>query len=99
VTINPFRKVYGRLLLSRAKHRSLQGHPKLALKVARWLRAYSYDESSFFSSDSAPLEIQKQRREGFHRLAKLFRQRFPKTIAMTADLETAVSDLAFVKHV
>jgi glutamate-1-semialdehyde 2,1-aminomutase len=94
--INPFRKIYGRLLLSRAKHRSLHGHPRIARKIGRWTRSYSYGEDSFFSSDSPPPEIEKKRREGFLRLSEVFRSRFPKTIARSEELETGVSDLAFV---
>jgi glutamate-1-semialdehyde 2,1-aminomutase len=96
VTLNLFRKIYGRVLLSRAKHRSLQGHPKLALKIARWVPTYAYRESEFFSSDSAPDDIAQRRRQGFHRLANLFRHRFPKTVAMSDELESSVPDLAFV---
>src|SRR5262249_41614141 len=94
--INPVRKLSARLLLSRAKHRSLQGHPRMALRVSRRLAAYSYSEDAFFSSDSAPAEVQNKRREGFERLAALFQERFPKTIAISEELEAALSDLAFV---
>jgi len=96
LTINPFQRISARLLLSRAKHRSLQGHPKLTLRLARWIPEYNYTESNFFSSDDAPHEVQEKRREGFDRLADLFRQRFSKTIAFTEELESSVSDLAFV---
>jgi glutamate-1-semialdehyde 2,1-aminomutase len=96
VIVHLFRKIFARLLLSRAKHRSLQGHPRLALKLARRIPGYAYPESVFFSSDSAPPRVEKKRREGFHRLANHFRERSPKTIALTHDLETGVSDLAFV---
>jgi len=96
VTLNPFRKIYSRLLLLRAKHKSLQGHPRLALKLARWVPACRYGETSFFSSDSAPHEIQKRRRAGFERLSELFRQRFAKSIALSDELETCISDLSFV---
>src|SRR5262245_46480113 len=68
----------------------------MALKIARWVPACSYDEAMFFSSDSAPPEIQKKRREGFHRLAVLFHHRFPRTIALSTQLEKGISDLAFV---
>lgn len=94
--LNLFRKIYARVLLSRAKHKSLHGHPRLALKIARWVPAYSYGENTFFSSDSAPDHIQKKRQAGFQRLAGLFRELSPKTIAMTDELETAIPDLAFV---
>src|SRR5262249_16048754 len=58
----------------------------------------SYGESSFFSTDGAPQEIQKIRREGFRRLASLFRHRFANTIATTDALEATLPDLAFVNH-
>ena len=96
MTLNPLRRIYARLLLSRAKHKSLHGHPRLALKIARRLPAYTYAANAFFSTDSAPPHIQKKRREGFERLAKLFRERSPKTIALTEELEDAIPDLAFV---
>src|SRR5262249_23716341 len=96
MTLYSFRKIYARLVLSRAKHRSLHGHPKLALKIARWVCSYTYPGSAFFSCDSAPLDIVTKRREGFERLARLFRQRSPKTIALSAGLETSMPDLAFV---
>ncbi len=88
--------IFARLLLSRAKHRSLHGHPGIARKLARWIRAYSYAESKFFSCDGPPPETEKKRREGFRRLAGLFNRRFAKTLAMTEELETGISDLAFV---
>jgi glutamate-1-semialdehyde 2,1-aminomutase len=96
VTLNPFKKIYGRVLLSRAKHKSLQGHPRFALRIARWVPAYTYDERAFFASDSAPPHIQKKRREGFQRLAEFFQQRFPRTMALSGELETDLPDLAFV---
>jgi glutamate-1-semialdehyde 2,1-aminomutase len=91
-----FRKVYARLLLSRAKHWSFQGHPRLALKLARRVPACSYPEAVFFSSDSAPDHIEKKRREGFERLANILREHAPKTIAISEELENGISDLAFV---
>jgi glutamate-1-semialdehyde 2,1-aminomutase len=96
VTLFLFQKLYARLLLSCAKHNSLQGHPRLARRVARWVPAYAHPERTFFSSDSPPSDIEKKRRQGFERLAKLFRERFPKTIAMSDELEAGISDLAFV---
>ena len=96
MTIHFARKIYARLLLSRAKHRSLQGHPRLALKIARWIPGYSYSEKAFFASDSAPPDIERNRRLGFERLGNFFRDRFPKTIALSRELETGIPDLAFV---
>jgi glutamate-1-semialdehyde 2,1-aminomutase len=68
----------------------------MALRIARWVPAYAYSEKEFFSSDSAPPEIQRTRRQGFDRLAVLFRARFAKSSALTEQLETGISDLAFV---
>jgi len=94
--VNPFGKIAARLLLSRAKHRSIQGHPRMALRLSRWAPEYSYPESVFLASDFAPPEIQNKRRVGFERLATLFRQRFAKSIALSEELQAGVSDLAFV---
>src|SRR5262249_48135786 len=94
--VNPFRRIAGRVLLSSAKHKSLSGHPRIALRLSRWVRSYNYSGTAFFSSDSAPPGIESKRREGFERLATLFRQRFPKSIALSAQLEDGLSDLAFV---
>src|SRR5215813_3791626 len=96
MSINPFRKIRGRILLSRAKHKSLQGHPRMARRLARWIPACSYPESAFFWSDGAPPDIERRRREALKRLAGHFEQRFPKTISLTAHLESGISDLAFV---
>src|SRR5262245_38403736 len=96
MTLNLFRKIHARVLLSRAKHKSVQGHPRLARRIARWVPAYAHLERSFFSSDSPPGDIEEKRRAGFHRLARLFRERSPKTIALSEELEVGISDLAFV---
>jgi glutamate-1-semialdehyde 2,1-aminomutase len=96
LTIHILRKISARLLLSRAKHKSLQGHPRIALKLARWVPGYSYSEKTVFASDSAPPAIAEKRREGFRRLADFFRHRSPKTVALCEDLEADVPDLAFV---
>jgi glutamate-1-semialdehyde 2,1-aminomutase len=96
MSVNPVRKIYGRILLSRAKHRSLQGHPRIARRIARLVPEFSFPEDLFFRSDSAPPEIERCRRQGFERLAALFEQRFPKSIAASEELETGIPDLAFV---
>jgi len=92
------RLAYLRLALSRAKHRSLAGHAR----IARWLAArmpfYEYDESRFFSADDAPETIAAARRAAFQRLAALFAQRFAKTAALTAEVRGSVSDLQFTSR-
>jgi glutamate-1-semialdehyde 2,1-aminomutase len=84
-----------RLELSRAKHASLTGHSKMAKRVAGLLPGYAYDEDRFFGSDDAPLEVQRQRRAAFERLAALYDERFPKSAALTAQASAGISDLQF----
>ena len=45
-----------RLELSRAKHRSLAGHARLARRVAALVPGYAHGEDRFFSVDGAPAE-------------------------------------------
>ena len=84
-----------RLELSRAKHRSLAGHARLARRVAGLVPFYEYDEARFFSSDDAPEEIAARRRAGFMRLAALYAERFAETARRSAEVEDGVSDLQF----
>jgi glutamate-1-semialdehyde 2,1-aminomutase len=90
--LGPIRR---RVELSRAKHRSLAGHARLARRVARLVPFYEYEEARFFSSDDAPDEIVAQRRAGFQRLAALYAARFPESAGRTAALAEGVSDLQF----
>src|SRR5262245_39953251 len=90
-----FGKLKDRVDLSRAKHRSLAGHSRLARRIARLVPFYEYDEARFFSSDDAPAEIVARRRAGFARLATLYAERFPVTARRTAELEDSISDLQF----
>lgn len=84
-----------RLQLSRAKHPSLTGHSRMAKRVAALVPGYSYDEARFFAADGAPAEVVAQRRAGFERLAALFRQRHPRTLALTGEAQAGISDLQF----
>jgi glutamate-1-semialdehyde 2,1-aminomutase len=84
-----------RLLLSRAKHRSLQGHARIARWLAKQVPFYDFDEDRFFVSDGAPAEIGERRLAGFSRLAGLFAERAPNTIRATEALAPVVSDLQF----
>jgi len=88
-------RVKRRLELSRAKPRSLAGHARLARRIASLMPYYEYDEDRFFRSDNAPEYIAAQRRKGFLRLSALYRQRFPQTSAITAQVRTGASDLQF----
>ena len=89
-------KAKPRFTLSRAKHRSLTGHARLARRIASLIPFYEYDEARFFRSDDPPEAIAARRREGFLRLSSLFQARFAKTRALTAQIKTRVSDLQFI---
>ena len=84
-----------RLELSRAKHPSLAGHARMARRVARQIPYFDYDETRFFNSDGAPLDVVACRREGFMRLAQQFRERCAATVEMTDAVSDGVSDLQF----
>ncbi|QTN23569.1 aminotransferase class III-fold pyridoxal phosphate-dependent enzyme [Rhizobacter sp. AJA081-3] len=84
-----------RLELSRAKHRSLAGHSRMAKRIAGLIPGYAYDEERFFGSDDAPLEVQASRRAAFRRLCEDFAQRFERSAAMTAQAREGLSDLQF----
>src|SRR5262249_7894067 len=92
-----FVKVKARLELSRAKHRSLAGHARLARRVAALVPFYEYDEARFFCSDGAPEEVVARRRAGFARLAELYRTRFARTAVLSAEVKEAISDLQFTE--
>lgn len=84
-----------RLALSKAKHRSLSGHSRIARRIAALVPFYEYDEVRFFRSDDAPEDIAARRRAGFMRLSDLYRERFPETLRLTAEVEDSISDLQF----
>jgi glutamate-1-semialdehyde 2,1-aminomutase len=92
------RKLWARLQLSRAKHRSLTGHSRMARRFASLVPFYEYDESQFFRVDSAPDDVAAARRAGFMRLAALFGERFRQSAALSGEIADAVSDLQFTSR-
>jgi glutamate-1-semialdehyde 2,1-aminomutase len=92
------RKAQLRLILSRAKHRSLAGHARLGRLVTRLIPYYEYDETRFFCADDAPAEVAATRREAFTRLAALYTQRFARSAALTREVAPTVSDLQFTQR-
>jgi len=84
-----------RLQLSRAKHRSLQGHPRMSRFLAKLVPFYEYDDETFFRCDGAPADIVGQRRAAFDRLSGLFRDRSPNTRHAGEAIEVGLSDLQF----
>ena len=89
------RRLMLRLQLSRAKHRSLAGHPRIGRRLARLVPFYEYDEAEFFRTDDAPEPIAEQRRAAFRRLAALYAQRFTSTVRQTNEVQGEISDLEF----
>ncbi|ARP97764.1 aminotransferase class III-fold pyridoxal phosphate-dependent enzyme [Pseudorhodoplanes sinuspersici] len=88
-------KFKARLDLSRAKHRSIEGHARMSRRLARLLPFYEYDDSRFFRADDAPAEIESHRRLAFGRLTELYKTRFAKTASLTAEAATGISDMQF----
>jgi glutamate-1-semialdehyde 2,1-aminomutase len=84
-----------RLHLSRAKHRSLQGHARIARWLARQVPFYEFNEERFFDSDGAPDAVAERRRSAFARLSHTLRQRTHETIRRTEAIESGISDLQF----
>lgn len=87
-----------RLELSKAKHPSLTGHARMARRMAALIPYYAYDEERFFCSDGAPSEVVAARRVGFARLSAIYRQRFARSAALTAEAESTISDLQFTSR-
>jgi glutamate-1-semialdehyde 2,1-aminomutase len=85
----------GRLLLSSGKHPSLAGHARIARRLASFIRFYEYGDERFFCADGAPADVAEGRRAGFMRLSALYRTRFAKTAAVTAEAADGISDLQF----
>jgi len=91
-------RVLSRLQLSRAKHRSLTGHARMARRFASLVPFYEYSEERFFRVDDPPDSVATARREGFERLTELYCARFPKSAALTAEIVDSVSDLQFTSR-
>jgi glutamate-1-semialdehyde 2,1-aminomutase len=94
--VNPLRPFLQRVELSRAKHRSLAGHPRIALRLARLLPRYEYPAEDAFGRDSAPPDTVAKRRDAFTRLGERLRAIAPLSLEATRALEGAVSDVDFV---
>jgi hypothetical protein len=92
------RKIQVRLQLSRAKHRSLAGHSRMARRFAGLVPFYEYGEDRVFRADGAPDPVAAARRAGFMRLAGVLAARAPKNAALTASVIDAISDLEFTSR-
>ena len=88
-------KARRRLELSRAKHRSLAGHARIAKRIAGLLPGYAYDEERFFNSDGAAPEVVQRRRAGLGRLSTIYSQRFARSASQTTMARDYMADLQF----
>jgi glutamate-1-semialdehyde 2,1-aminomutase len=91
-------KARARLRLSRAKHRSLAGHARMAKRLAGLMPGYSLDADAFFRADDAPEPVVAKRRAAFARLSDLYRRRFAKTAAYTAEIADGIPDIEFTSR-
>src|SRR5262245_47268858 len=83
-------RVVLRLELSRAKHPSLSGHSRIARRIAALIPFYAYPEERFFRTDGAPDRVVALRRCGFDRLARELRERSPRTLHLTGQVEAGI---------
>jgi glutamate-1-semialdehyde 2,1-aminomutase len=88
-------KLKSRLALSKAKHRSLSGHSRMARRIAALVPFYEYDERRFFRADNPPEEVAATREASFVRLSELYRERYAETARRTEEIKDAISDLQF----
>ena len=93
-----FPRARSRLALSRAKHRSLAGHSRIAKRIAGLLPGYAYDEDTFFNSDQADQAVVQRRRDGFRALVALYESRFAQGVAVTASARAIISDMQFTSR-
>ncbi len=94
--LNPVRRAWCRWLLSRAKHRGLAGHPRIAQRLARIVRGYEYPEALAFAVDGADPMVVARRRDALQRLSRELRDGSPRSQATSARLREMVPDAAFV---
>ena len=92
------RKLHLRLQLSRAKHRSLAGHARMARRFAGLMPFYEYDEARFFRVDGAPDEVVAARRGGFMRLAASWQERHKRNAELTGTVIGGIPDLQFTSR-
>jgi len=90
-----FPRARRRVELSRAKHRSLAGHARMARRLAAQIPAVAYDEATFFSADGADPAVVARRREAFARMAAQFKGRYPEGIAASKEAREHLPDLRF----
>lgn len=88
-------KLRSRLRLSRAKHRSLAGHSRMAKRIARLIPFYEYDEAQFFRADDAPEAVVQKRIIGLDELSDFYERKYRRSAALTRQAAETISDLKF----
>jgi glutamate-1-semialdehyde 2,1-aminomutase len=83
--------------LSRAKHRSLLGHPRIAKRLVGFVPRFEYEGDAFFRSDGAPADVADRRQAGFEQLSRRLRDRAPRTARRSEALESGLPDLLFTR--
>jgi glutamate-1-semialdehyde 2,1-aminomutase len=89
-------KIRQRLLLSKAKHPSLRGHAKMALRMSKLVPFYEYDDDEVLAVDGAAADVVAKRTAGLARLTTRLARGAPRTLAESRALESQISDVAFV---
>ncbi len=87
-----------RLELSRAKHRSLAGHARIARRLTRLIPALSYRDAQFFGADGASSDVIEQRCRALQRMSHDFSERFRRGIAITRDARDYLPDMRFTSR-
>jgi glutamate-1-semialdehyde 2,1-aminomutase len=91
-------QLHRRLQLSRAKHRSLAGHSRLARRVVRWIPGYTHSQQTFFNSDGADEALSLRRQAALQRLSEDFRARYRKGIEMSEAAREHIPDMQFTRR-
>lgn len=87
-----------RLQLSRAKHPSLGGHARWSRRIAHLIPYFAYDATSFFSSDGAPADVARMRRNGLDRLRSHLYTTCGTSLEVGRELEDSISDVRFTAN-
>ena len=87
-----------RLQLSRAKHPSLAGHSRMAVRLARLMPTRRFDDQRFFNADDAPDAIVATRRASFTALSRTLKTRHARSIAATQAMKPSLPDLQFTSN-
>ena len=86
-----------RLALSRAKHRSLAGHSRMAKRLARWMPGYSLGDE-WLACDGAPANVVARRQQAFEALVEGYANRYVRGLAWTTQARETLADMPFTSR-